>query len=116
MLNRGAIILKYREPAIRWINEADPDDAGHEITATDLLQDRTIYLISEGDVDGEHAVDTWISANFEMLFEMELEGWYTTESLWPKRRSLSLFHEWFEIEFHSMIIDTVGDALYDDDE
>ena len=35
MLNRGAIILKYREPAIRWINEADPDDAGHEITATD---------------------------------------------------------------------------------
>ena len=82
----------------------------------ELLQDRTIYLISEGDADGEHAVETWIGANFEMLFEMELEGWYTTESLWPQRRTSSLFHKWFEIEFHSMIIDTVGDALYYDEE
>jgi hypothetical protein len=116
MLNRGAVILKYREPAIRWINEADPNDAGDEITATDPVQDRTVYLISEGDADGEGAIEAWIGVNFEMLFEMELNGWYTAESLWPEERTLSLFSEWFEVEYHSVIVDTVAEALLDDEE
>jgi hypothetical protein len=45
MLNRAAIILKYKEPAI-----------------------------------GDKAVDRWLRANYENLFEAELEGWYTDPS------------------------------------
>lgn len=115
MLNRGAIILKYREPAVRWVNEADPynDDPG--ITAESLRQERTVYLISENDSDGEKTVEKWIEANFPVLFEAELDGWYTDPALWPQNRTLNLFLEWFDVEYHSVIVDTVGAELRDDE-
>lgn len=115
MVNRGAVILKYREPMVRWINEADPynDDPG--ITTKDLKQERTVYLISVGDADGEEAVENWVKANFKPLFENELDGWYTDPDLWPKKRTLALFREWFEVELHSVVVDTVGGDIHDDE-
>ena len=80
-----------------------------------MHQDRTVYLISEGDVDGENAVEKWLRANFGNLFEAELECWYTDPALWPQKRTLRLFHEWFDVEYHSVIMDTVGGELYDDE-
>ena len=115
MLNRGALILKYREPMVRWLNGADPynDDPG--ITAESLGRERTVYLISEVDVDGERAVEKWVKANFRMLFENELEDWYTDPDLWPKKRTLAEFRKWFEVEYHSVVVDTVGGEIYDDE-
>ena len=115
MLNRGAIILRYREPAIRWINETDPAGEQHTISAGDLRQDCTVYLISEEDADGDSAVNKWVARNFRTLFETELEGWITEPSLWPKKRTLKLFYQWFDVEYHSVIVDTVGNELYDDE-
>ena len=34
-----------------------------------------------------------------------LVDWYTDESLWPKKRSLKMFREWFDIQYHSMVWD-----------
>ena len=31
--------------------------------------------------------------------------WYTDESLWPKKRTLKMFREWFAIEYRSMVWD-----------
>ena len=31
------------------------------------------------------------------------------DRLWPKKRTLKLFHDWFKVEYHSVIEDTVGD-------
>ena len=115
MVNRGAVLLKYREPAVRWINEADPYHDDPDITSEWLEQERTIYLISNEDANGQAAVRDWIEANFETLFESELEGWYTDPELWPKDRTLELFDEWFEVEYHSVIVDTVGEPIYDDE-
>ena len=53
--------------------------------------------------------------NYEALFENELEGWYTDESLWPKKRDLKLFREWFNVECHTVIEDTVGLPIEDDE-
>ena len=52
MLNRAAVILKYRGPAVRWINEADPYNEDPGISAESLMEERTIYLISEDDEHG----------------------------------------------------------------
>ena len=51
MINRSAVILKYKEPFVRWINEADPyqDDPG--ITSENANEDRTVYLIREDDAE-----------------------------------------------------------------
>jgi hypothetical protein len=66
------------------------------------------------DDDGEN-VEEWISLNFKMLFENELEGWYRNESLWPKRRDRKTFNKWFAVECHTVIVDTVDDTIQDDE-
>lgn len=110
MINRAAVILRYKEPFIKWINESDPynDDPG--ITAEDANDDRTIYLIS--DEDGEN-IDKWMSRNYKTLFENELEDWYTDESLWPKKRDRKTFDAWFDVECHTVIIDTLEGPIED---
>ena len=115
MINRAAIILKYRSPTVQWINEADPynDDPG--ISLETANEDRTVYLILDQDADNQEALEEWININYEALFEYELEGWYTDESLWPKKRDLKLFHKWFEVECHTVIEDTVDLPIEDDE-
>jgi hypothetical protein len=112
MINRSAIILKYKGPFVRWVNEADPniDDPG--VTLEEANEDQTVYLIAEDECEN---IEKWISLNYKALFENELEGWYTDESLWPKKRDKKTFKEWFTVECHSEIIDTIQDPLEDDE-
>ena len=90
-------------------------DPRRGVTVESLNQERTVYLIGEDDADGEEAVEKWVKANYRILFEDELEGWYTDPELWPKNRTLGIFRKWFAVEYHSVIVDTVGGELYDDD-
>ena len=115
MVNRAALIRKYKAPAVRWVNEADPynDDPG--ITIESVNEDRTVYLIREEEADSPGELKKWIKMNCEILFENELSGWYTDESLWPKKRNISLYYEWFEVECHTVIIDTLGLPIEDDE-
>ncbi|RZB35214.1 MAG: hypothetical protein SRB1_00982 [Desulfobacteraceae bacterium Eth-SRB1] len=112
MINRAAVILKYKAPFIKWVNDADlyKDDLGIDIESAN--QDRTVYLIFEDDAE---KLEEWISLNFKQLFESELEDWYTDESLWPKKRNRKLFDEWFEVQCHSALIDTVDSKIIDDE-
>ena len=80
-----------------------------------MNDDRTVYLISDEDGDSTDAVERWIKRNYKVLFEVELEGWYTDEALWPKKRTLKLFRDWFDVECHTVLLDTVGDLINDDD-
>lgn len=117
MINRSAIILRYKEPAVRYINEADPAKGSRaRVTITNTHQDRTIYLIRDEDADDQEAVDRWVRNNYQMLFEMELSDWYTDPNLFPKELTLELFNEWFDVECHSVIMDTVGGEIYDDEQ
>jgi hypothetical protein len=115
MINRAAVILRYKEPAVAWINEADPinDNAGISIESAN--EERTVYLIRDTDADTPADVEEWIRLNYEVLFESELEGWYTDEKLWPKNRSIKLFRNWFDVECHTVIVDTVESPIEDDE-
>ena len=116
MLNRSAIILRYKEPAISYINDADPVKGSSVVTIAETYQDRTIYLIPDEDAEDQDALDRWVHKNYKRLFEMELSDWYTDPSLFPKNLTLDLFHEWFEVEWHSVVMDTVGGEIYDDEQ
>lgn len=115
MINRAALILKYKEPAVRWINEADPDPAGNSICLADVNRERTVYLVSDEDADSEADVRQWVQENVGALWESELEGWYTDQALWPRDRTLKKFDQWFEVECHTVLIDTVDGVLVDDE-
>jgi hypothetical protein len=112
MVNRAAVLLKCKEPFIRWVNESDPYDNNPGLTLKNVNEDRTVYLIRDDDAEN---LDKWISLNFKVLFESELEGWYTDESLWPSKISKKVFNEWFEVECHTVLVDTVGDIITDDE-
>ncbi|EWH03045.1 hypothetical protein [Halomonas sp. BC04] len=114
MLNRAALLLRYKAPAVQWINDADPAPSGRAITAEEVNRDRTVYLVGDEVSASPTKVRQWVKANWRNLFESELEAWYTDPALWPKL-SLKRFDEWFEVECHSAIIDTHGGALEDDD-
>lgn len=118
MINRAAIILRYKEPAIRWVNDLD---LGEEVDDTEFTDDeinseRTVYLISDEDAETDEAVSHWIELSYLNIFLNELDSWATDNSLWPQNLSLELFYEWFEVECHTMIVDTVDDDPIVDDE
>lgn len=115
MINRAAVLLRYREPAVQWINDADPysDDPG--ISQDDVNRERTVYLISDEDAETDEAVEAWVELNYRVLFEEELQGWYSDPELWPRDLSFELFQAWFDVEWHTVILDTVGGEIYDDE-
>ena len=112
MINRAAVILKYKAPFIQWVNDADPYKDNPGITLESENKDCTVYLILEDDAEN---LEEWISLNFKQLFESEIKDWYTDESLWPKNRNRKLFDKWFDLECHSVLIDTVDGKIVDDE-
>ena len=112
MINRAAIILKYKEPFVKWLNAVDPHEEDPGLTIEEANDDCTVYLINEKDSEN---LDRWIALNYRTLFESELEDWYTDVSLWPGKLTKKLFHEWFEVTCHTAIYDTVGTPIVEDD-
>ena len=114
MINRAAVILKYKPPAVKWINDADPynDDPG--ISIASVNEERTVYLIHEEQAGTPGELEKWLKLNFRVLFETELESWYTDPELWPTDISYALFKKWFAIECHTVIEDTVGEPIVDE--
>ena len=100
-INRQVAIVKPKEPYIQWINSlpgtVDP------VSIDELQNDCTAILIPHFDTDQESM--NFLKKKFRSIFEYELFGWYTDEKGWPKKRSFKLFQEWFDIEFHSEVID-----------
>lgn len=113
MINRSALILKYKQPAVDWINTADPYES-LKLTLEAVNNDLNVYLISDEDSDNAETLQKWLALNLEALFFDELNGWYTDQSLWPKNRNMSLFNEWFTVECHTVLHDTVGEPFVDD--
>ncbi|MCA1604422.1 MAG: hypothetical protein LC775_02845 [Acidobacteria bacterium] len=85
MLNRAALILRYKQPFVDWINAVDPSPDSPSVTVVDVGRERTVYLI---EVEDEDDLTRWLTHHHEELFEQELHGWYTDPALWPRDRSL----------------------------
>jgi hypothetical protein len=41
--------------------------------------------------------------------------WQRDENTWPQKRDFKTFKEWFEVEVHSVVLDTVGGEIFDDE-
>lgn len=100
MINRWALIVRYREPYLRWAASIDEKAPQH---AEGLGEAISVYLIPE---DPERDEDNPpIEPYFEQIFDQELEDWCTDESRWPKKRDLATFLVWFEVKADSIVTD-----------
>ena len=115
MIDRAAVILKYKEPGVVLVNEVDPSPSPEPLTLEDMNHERAVYLISDEDGEDDQTFAAWLDINYLPLFENELSGWYVDKSLWSADLTRELFDRWFTVELHTVLMDTVGGEIYEDE-
>ena len=110
--HRAALILRYKQPFVDWINAADPSPTPHVLTLAEVNQEHTVYLV---EVEDQDELAQWLAQNHQALFEEELNGRYMDPALWPRHPSLKMLKEWCSFEPHTVVVDTGASPLEDDD-
>lgn len=105
-LNRAALIVRFKEPYIRWAAGLDPDDTD---IADDLRRHTSVYLVPEDPLDVQETAP--LADFFGAVFDLELEAWCIDDSLWPPVRDLDTFLEWFEVVGESVVVDLGREPL-----
>ena len=100
-LNRSAIVVTPKRPFLEWLHSVDPTSS--HLTLHDLAQEPTIYLVSE--CESEEDFDDCLRELFPRIFEDQLEGWWTDQSVWPPDRTLDTFQAWFDCQLHLLVLD-----------
>ena len=106
-LNRSAIVVAPKRPFLEWLQSVDPSSS--ELTLHELGREPSMYLLPECESDEDFA--DCLREMFPVIFEGELEGWWTDESAWPGTRTFDTFQEWFDCRFHSIVIDLCDEPL-----
>lgn len=111
LINRASIVLIPKQPFLDWIRTVERSKSKDDLWLNDLdiRKDRNVYLIDELESDKE--LEEYLKDNFEKFFLNELNDWYTDTELWPKDITFEMFREWLDIEFHSMVHDTLKTNL-----
>lgn len=100
-INRNIVIIKPKKPFLDWLSKLP--DSDEEITLEDLRTDCLSFLIPEmGSADEVFAL---IGEHYRQIFDAELMAWHTLEQHWPKSRTFAKFRDWFDVEFHSEVLD-----------
>jgi hypothetical protein len=105
-INRAALIVRPKEPYLRWAASVDEDSSAD---AGSLRDHVSIYLVAE-DPRGEQETAP-LENYYERIFEAELEGWYLDENKWPEPRDLKMFMEWFDARGESLVVDLEASNL-----
>lgn len=97
--NRCAVRIEPNKLFIDWLNytfEGYVDKSVNVLVAT-------TYLIR--DLEENQLLESWLKKNYHVIFDIQLNNYCTDESTWPKKRTYSVFKQWFNIGFSDMIID-----------
>jgi hypothetical protein len=112
MINRNLIIIRFKQPFVDWVNEADPSPSNSRMSREEVNDDSPAFLIHDY---ASEDFENWLEECYELLFEQVLGEWYVDPSLWPQDRTLKLFKAWCDVEVHSMVTDMLDAPLEDDD-
>ncbi len=107
MINRVAAVIRPKAPFLAWIHSI-PDMEMDGFTLDKLRSDeQTVFLLPECFSLDESSA--YVNKIYKTIFETELAGWWTDPKDWPQKMTVKKFHEWFDVELHSMVFDTTGD-------
>jgi hypothetical protein len=115
-INRSAVIVKAKQPFVDWVNSTPDEEIGqepHVATLDEVNQDCLVLLIPNFETMKE--TESALNSLKAEIFEFQLEGWHSDESVWPKNRSAELFDQWIALEFHSEILDIVTEPIEKED-
>ena len=112
-INRGMIILMPKQPFLDWVMRVDPTPSN--LTLEDIRREQDGFLVSQESIEITEDAQSWVYRRWKMFFELQLNDWYTEESMWPQKRSLKMFKEWFDIRYHPMLWDMTQEAIQHED-
>ena len=101
MINRGVAVIKPKQPFLDWLGRLpDPLDSSLE----ELRRDCTVILIPD-ELDDIKA-SRYMKRIYREIFDAELAAWHLTVDDWPADRDYAMFQAWFEIDVHSLVLDS----------
>jgi hypothetical protein len=104
-INRCVAIVKAKQPYLAWAQSLPDPMPG--TTLASFHDDSHAYLLPECEmVDDQVAI---LAEFYDEIFVQELTAWCTDEKTFPPRRTLPMFEEWFDVEFHSTVLDMLDD-------
>lgn len=103
-INRAVVVLKPRQTLADWVNRTVPLDT--PVTVEELAQDCTAVLVP-ATMDLRKEVSEYLDDFKPALFELELDEWNRDPADWPAERTAADFDNWFELEVHSVVYDTM---------
>ena len=101
------IVVRPAQPFLDWLHRVDQTSA--HLNLEDLQREPTIYLVAECD-SREQAIEH-LGESIRDIFEEQLDGWYRVPAVWPAKRDSTTFQSWFEVSFHSVVVDLCDDVL-----
>jgi hypothetical protein len=104
MLNRSAVVVRYREAFRDWLRSIGVEEEEFEDHA-----DKSVYLIGECEYpeDQEEVLRESSSA----IFYEEVSAWHLDPEQYPDFNDFTLFTEWFATEFFDMVSDALDEPL-----
>jgi hypothetical protein len=91
---------------VAWVNSHDPV---HKVSLDDVREEPDAFLIPQFDYRDDSWA--WVRDNYDDMFEIKLEGWYTDPAIWPSDRSWESFLEWFDLEMLGPAWDLLDEPL-----
>lgn len=104
-INRNVLVVVPTESFLEWARKYPDEDAN--LSLEELTRDTMAYLIPEQEANA----DNWLERNYMTIFEIELDGWCTDPSLWPKDRSYLAFKNFFRCFYSSIVLDMGTESL-----
>ena len=109
-IDRSVAIIKPKQPFVDWANSVGDEEEPYSIS--DFSTDCSVILLPV--VDSDEQAEAFIKDMYQDLFELELLSWIVIDDMWPENITYKMFLEWFDVEFHSMVFDSLIDDIEKD--
>ena len=101
VIDRTVAIVHPKQPFLEWLNSIS--DVEHAHTIEQAGRECLTFLMPRyvTQDDAEEA----LKHLYEGILTVQLSMGCTDETRWPVDMSYDMFRRWFDVEFHSMVID-----------
>lgn len=106
--------MRPTQAVLDWLLKVAPE-FGASMTLQEVQEDTDVYLIPDDSITNAKQAYRYIEKHWKTLFEVLLEEWIVDPNLWPQKRTLKLFREWFEPIYCGMVWDLARDPFVIED-
>jgi hypothetical protein len=104
MLNRSAVVVRYRKAFRDWLRSIGVEEEEFEDHG-----DKSVYLIGECEYPEDQK--EILRESSSVIFYEEMSAWHLGSEQYPDFNDYTLFTEWFETEFFDMVSDALEESL-----